>query len=283
MNKLFRRIVAYTVDMMVVLLITQCLAGIPQINRQLDEYNGYYTDYMNLYNSYNSFKSDLNDIYEDKELDIDEYNKLLEDNSEYSDILNEYYIDGVLTEASYEDLNEKIDNDYDNKYRELYYKIEKNSIIYFVIYLSVVVVYFVGFNMITSGQTLGKKLMRLKIVNNRNDLDKVPVWSYIVRALILYQPIYYLIRFIGINFMDMNMYYNVTSVAYDIQGYLEMLIIAMMMFRIDGRGPQDFLGMTRVALFDKKGNEVKDKLETALEASKKSRKAKKVIDEESTE
>ena len=36
--------------------------------------------------------------------------------------------------------------------------------------------------------------MRLKIVNNSDNSKDVPIWSYIVRMLILYQPINYLIK-----------------------------------------------------------------------------------------
>ena len=54
--------------------------------------------------------------------------------------------------------------------------------------------YFIAFNKYTNGQTLGKKVMRLKIVNSKDIDAKVPIWSYLVRAIILYQPIYYLVK-----------------------------------------------------------------------------------------
>lgn len=151
---------------------------------------------------------------------------------------------------------------------------------YFVIYLVAVILYFVGFNKYTSGQTLGKKLMRLKIVNNNNPDKVVPVWSYIVRLIILYQPILYITKLIGVSFMDSSMYYTVTNYVYKFQSYLEMIVIAMVSIRLDGRGPQDILAKTRVALYDRNGNEIKDKLELLVNDKIKN---KKVIDEEPTE
>jgi hypothetical protein len=59
MNKLFRRVVAYIIDMMVILLIVQSLSGVPQINKQLDDYNKYYGKCMNLYNTYLSNALDV--------------------------------------------------------------------------------------------------------------------------------------------------------------------------------------------------------------------------------
>ena len=281
MKKLFKRFVAYMIDMMVVLLIVQCLSGIPQINKQLDDYNKYYDDYVDLYKNYAAFKLDLNEYFEDETLTEEEYNNLVQEHESYVDTLNNYYKNGELTTKNYEKLNTKVDGDYEKQYKEVYYKIEKNATFYLVIYLIVVIAYFVGFNKYTNGQTLGKKLMRLRIVNSKDSSSDVPIWSYIVRALVLYQLIYYITRLIGINFMNAGMYYNVTGIVYKVQSYLEMLIIAMAMIRIDGRGPQDLLAKTRVALYDRNGNEVEDKFDIVskrIEELKNSN--KKVVDEE---
>ena len=286
MKKLFRRFIAYTIDMMVIILIAQSLSGIPQINKQLNNYNKYYNGYMELYELYASFKVDLTNDFKDKNLTEKEYNSLIENHEKYVDTLNEYYMDGKLTEKNYDKLNKKIDKEYNREYKKVYYKIEQNSVLYFVIYLVVVFTYFVGFNKYTNGQTLGKKLTKLRIINSKDENENVPVWSYVVRALILYQPIYYIIKLVGVSLMDMNMYYTITSFFYDIQYYLEMLIVIMVMVRIDGRGPHDLLARTRVVLYDRSGKEVQDKVDVMIskkmETIKKT-KNKKIIDEEPSE
>lgn len=286
MKKLFRRFIAYTIDMMVIILIAQSLSGIPQINKQLNNYNKYYNGYMELYELYASFKVDLTNDFKDKNLTEKEYNSLIENHEKYVDTLNEYYMDGKLTEKNYDKLNNKIDKEYNREYKKVYYKIEQNSVLYFVIYLVVVFTYFVGFNKYTNGQTLGKKLTKLRIINSKDENENVPVWSYVVRALILYQPIYYIIKLVGVSLMDMNMYYTITSFFYDIQYYLEMLIVIMVMVRIDGRGPHDLLARTRVVLYDRSGKEVQDKVDVMIskkmETIKKT-KNKKIIDEEPSE
>lgn len=286
MKKLFRRFIAYTIDMMVIILIAQSLSGIPQINKQLNNYNKYYNGYMELYELYASFKVDLTNDFKDKNLTEKEYNSLIENHEKYVDTLNEYYMDGKLTEKNYDKLNKKIDKEYNREYKKVYYKIEQNSVLYFVIYLVIVFTYFVGFNKYTNGQTLGKKLTKLRIINSKDENENVPVWSYVVRALILYQPIYYIIKLVGVSLMDMNMYYTITSFFYDIQYYLEMLIVIMVMVRIDGRGPHDLLARTRVVLYDRSGKEVQDKVDVMIskkmETIKKT-KNKKIIDEEPSE
>lgn len=284
MNKLFRRFLAYTIDMMVVILVVQSISGIPQINPQLDDYNKYYDDYMESYQSYSSFKQDLKTDFSDKELSIEEYDSLVKEHALYKEVLDKYYKDNTLTENNYKKLNNQIDGDYNKEYKKVYYQIEKNSILYFVLYLVVVFAYFVGFNYYTNGQTLGKKLMRLKIVDSKDIEKRVGIWSYIIRAIILYQVLYYLIKLIGVYTMSADLYYTVTSVFYSVQYYLEMLIVLMSMIRIDGRGPHDLLARTRVMQYDRKGQEVKDKFDLMLSKKKKDlKKEKKKIIEEPTD
>lgn len=283
MFKLLRRVLAYVIDMMVIILITQSLTNVPMINKQLDAYNKYYDEYMDLFEDYGEFKLDLVNKFDDKKLDKEEYEDLIEEHEEYQDVLIKYYDDEVLSEKEYNKINEKIDADYQEKYEKAYYKIEQNSIAYFVIYIVIGLVYFIGFNKITGGQTLGKKITRLKVVSSK-DNGEVSVWSYFVRAIILYQLVYYLVRLIGVNILGMNDYYTVNSVVSSVQSYLKMLIILTIMIRIDGRGIHDLLAKTKVILIDKNGNEVKDKFQTMYEEKKEEiKKSKKIIDEEPSE
>ena len=279
MRKLFKRFIAYSIDMLLILIITQSISGIPTINKQLNDYNKYSNKYLTNYKEYSNLKVNLNKYFEDKKITDEEYNSLIKEENNYTNIFKDNYKE-ELSNEDYDKINKKIDKLYNNTYKENYYKMEKNSIMYNIIYLVVVILYFVGFNKYTNGQTLGKKLMRLKVVNNNDSNKDVPVWSYIVRLIILYQPILYITKLIGVSFMDISIYYTVTNYVYTFQSYLEMIVIATMSIRIDGRGLQDMLAKTRVVLYDRNGNEIKDKLEVLVNDKLKN---KKVIDEEPTE
>ena len=106
--------------------------------------------------------------------------------------------------------------------------------------------YFVGFNVLTKGATLGKKLFRLRIVNNKNSNEDVSVLSYLLRALMLYQPIYYLARVVCVSFLGNGNYYDVINVIYSIHSYLEFAILTFVIVRLDGRGLHDILAGTRL-------------------------------------
>lgn len=275
MNKLFKRFIAYTIDMMVILVVAQSLSGIPLINKQLNNYNKYYKEYYNAVEDYIYFKDYLHSDL-DKELTEEEYNSWLEQCPDYKEIIDKRYEKKTITEKEYNKLAKETDNIYNEISKKKAYKVEQNNILYLIIYLIATIAYFIGFNKYTNGQTLGKKLMRLKIVNSSDKNKDVPIWSYIVRMIILYQPIYYLVKLIGINYLDIDNYYNVISTISTIQSYIEMLVIILVMVRIDGRGIHDILAKTRVIAYDRHGNEIEDKFEIMA----KSIKDKRIIDEE---
>ena len=138
MNKLFRRFIAYIIDMMVILIATESLSSVPYINRQLDNYNKYYQDYLVNYNNYVSFKNDISYNFKDEELSKDEYDSLVDNHDNYVDVLLKYYIDNGLSKDNYDKLNEEIDKEFNNINLDYYYKLEKNSICYLIIYLVMV-------------------------------------------------------------------------------------------------------------------------------------------------
>ena len=256
MKKILKRIGAYFIDMMVVMLITQCLSGVPLINKQLDNYNKYYQEYSNALKEYSEFKLELQNSFKDEKITEKEYSKIIKISDDYKQEIEKFYDDKKITKKEYKTINKNMDNHYLKIYKKLYSKVEKNSICYFIIYLITTIFYFVFFNYYTNGETLGKKIFHLKIVNNKDNNKKVSILSYIIRAIFLYQPIYYIIKLICVMTLNGNDYYSVTSIAYDIQYYLQFIIILTVMIKMDGRGLHDLLAGTRVASYNRKGEEI---------------------------
>ena len=182
---------------------------------------------------------------------------------EYQKYLTKYYDDKKITKNEFNKINKNIDKHYMTFYKKDYYNVEKNSICYFIIYLIVTFSYFVGFNYYTKGQTLGKKLLRLRIVNSKEEQDKVSILNYFIRCLFLYQPLYYIVKLIGVFILSSNNYYQITSIVYDINYYLEFIIILTVMIRMDGRGLHDLASSTRIASYDRTGQEL-DKENTSF-------------------
>ena len=107
------------------------------------------------------------------------------------DILNPY-LDNYL--ESYESFNETLNNINEENVMDMFYSAEfvsqyQNTLKYSVystgISLVCYLLYFVGFQKWNKNQTVGKKLMNLKVVN-KNKKDDVKVWQYLIRTLIVY-------------------------------------------------------------------------------------------------
>lgn len=263
MKKILKRLCAYMIDIMVVMIITQCLSGVPLINHQLDNYNKYYQEYSKHLKEYTDFKLELQTSFKDEKITESEYNKIIKTSDEYQKYLTKYYDDKKITKNEFNKINKNIDKHYMTFYKKDYYNVEKNSICYFIIYLIVTFSYFVGFNYYTKGQTLGKKLLRLRIVNSKEEQDKVSILNYFIRCLFLYQPLYYIVKLIGVFILSSNNYYQITSIVYDINYYLEFIIILTVMIRMDGRGLHDLASSTRIASYDRTGQEL-DKENTSF-------------------
>ena len=166
------------------------------------------------------------------------YDKYIETYGKYNQILEDYS-------------NKKIDiNEYNKLYNEVYYEVSKYGVSYNIIIIVVMILYFGLFQYCTKGQTIGKKLMRIRVVNN-SDNGKVSFIKYILRII----PVYYLyigsllpliINSILIYVLNYNNYLNVTLIVSYI--FLGMAIGSFIVLNIkkDKRGLHDLIANTKV-------------------------------------
>ena len=259
MLKTWKRIIAYLIDILMITILTQSLASTTILNPTRNNYQKYTKDYNEKYTEFANFTIQLQKYYEDSTLTKEEYNKLIKKYPTYEEKLNKYYKEEKISEKDYTKLLKEISKDYSKTSNKIYYKIEKNSIFEMIIYLILTTLYFVGFNMITNGQTLGKKLLHLKIVSTSNEKEKVPMTSYIIRTVLMYQVIYYVVRLIGILTLNQANYIKITSTAYYIQSILDFLILTFIIVRQDKRGIHEILSKTKVQMLDRQGKEIQDK------------------------
>ena len=174
------------------------------------------TPFINI-KAINPYIDDYNKYYE-------EYTKLIEDaNNGDIDTNSEEYKDQVI------DLNYKIAE----------YKVINSSI-------SVVslIVYFVIIQYFLKGQTIGKKILKLRVVSNKD--KELNIGHYFVRSLILNNIIFSIILIVGVYLFGKNGYYNLSMVVSYLQLLVMSVIILMVVLRRDNRGLHDFLAGTKV-------------------------------------
>ena len=249
MNVRFKRIAAYFIDMIIVSVVVFGLTNIKQINYQYDnhekvssEYEKYVKKYEKLEDKYN----DANDDYKDKKITKEEYTKI---KNEYKD-----YKSG-----------------YEKNIKKFNYDLSRNSVIATIISVAVIIAYFGIFQYSIGGQTIGKKLLKLRVVKNKE--GSLNILNFLIRCAILNGVIINILLIVFVNIFNANSFYTANYVVSNIQSIIEILIIIMVFMTNDSRGSHDYIAGTKVVELDVLGNDVKkDKEEVEYIPKKKVKK-----------
>ena len=141
--------------------------------------------------------------------------------------------------------NEKITIDeYKDETYKLNYELQKENIIVNIVTITLYIGYFVVFATLNKGQTLGKKLLKIRVVNKNN--DKPSIWNMLVRSLFIYNIISILFSTVAVNLLNINTF----TYIYTTLGYIEYFVIIisffMVIYKKDGRGLHDMIAGTNV-------------------------------------
>lgn len=131
-----------------------------------------------------------------------------------------------------------------NEYYNLFYNIQKDSrkdnTVNFVLYIG----YFIIFGYLNKGQTIGKKLVKIKVVNNNGDTPSI--YNMIFRNVFIYGLFTMLFSILFIDIINFKIFMSV----YFILSYIECIIVVisffMVLYKKDGRGLHDIIAKTKV-------------------------------------
>lgn len=134
--------------------------------------------------------------------------------------------------------------EYTEKVLPLNYELTKRKLPANIATVVVFIGYYVIFAYFNKGQTFGKKICKIKVVNN--DGDKPSIWNMLVRSLFIYGIITSLYSIITINFLSMNDFSYSVSVISIIECMFIVITVLMMLYKKDGRGLHDIIAKTNV-------------------------------------
>lgn len=161
----------------------------------------------------------------------------------------------------------------DSNLNDITYNLSKTGLATSIITLVVTTLYFVGFQYINRGQTLGKKLFKIQVVDSEN--KKLKFYQVLIRALLIDKIATNAISAVLISTLSKNAYLTGSQ-------YVELVDMAIMaasfiliMFREDGKGLHDMIAGTKV-VFESGVNEEESKVKEAkiVKTSKKSKNKK---------
>lgn len=163
----------------------------------------------------------------------------------------------VPTSENYNKLNKEFENltiDYRNqevtmeeyleKGTDINYQLNKEGVPQTIVSTVLSIIYFVVLAYFMNGETLGKKLMKIKITSN-ND-KKLTMNNYLIRALVIDSVLMNIITIITILLFSKDIYltsYNIVSYVFS---FVYIVSLAMILFSKNGRGLQDILANTKV-------------------------------------
>ena len=164
---------------------------------------------------------------------------LIPENKNYNKYVKEY--EGIQTDL----IQEKITKDeYIHKAADIVYDIDYSNVVSMIIEIVAIILYFVVFQFYNKGQTLGKKLMRLRVVST--DDKNVTLNQMAYRSLIINAVLINILILAALLFLGKDYYYYISSCLQFLAGIIIFITLMMILFRKDGRGLHDVIVGTKV-------------------------------------
>lgn len=166
-----------------------------------------------------------------------QYEKYLESYEKYSDVLERYY-NNEINESEMVNLN-----------KENYYNVTKFSISYNIVIVVVILAYFVLFQKYNNGQTIGKKIMKIKVIGKEN--NNPTLGAYLLRTLFIYyiyigSIIPLIVNLILVFILNPTYYMIVSSIINYSFLILSIIIFTTIIVRKDKRGIHELISKTKV-------------------------------------
>ncbi len=151
-----------------------------------------------------------------------------------------------LQELSTQLMNKEIDvNKYMNEYQDLIYSNNKNEIIELTINLVITIAYFVVFQYMNKGQTIGKKLFKIKVIDN-DTKKEVGIIKGLLRSILVFNIISSTVSVSLINILSKKAYMSTYLTINEIETIFIIVTAILILYRKDGRGLHDMMANTMV-------------------------------------
>lgn len=134
--------------------------------------------------------------------------------------------------------------EYSEQVMPLNYELTKRKLPVNIATSVVMIGYYIVFTYFNRGQTLGKKIFKIRVVND--DGDRPSILSILIRGLFIYGIVTTLYSAISINFLGMNDFNYSVSVISAIESMIIVVCVIMMLYKKDGRGLHDIIAKTKV-------------------------------------
>lgn len=260
MKRVLSRFVAYVIDMIIVSLIAIGLANIKYINPNIEKGNNLTENYLSIVNQYVELSKEFDNYLEDSILTEKEIEEITSKYPLYREFtyIDEYQpLDPVDSDLQTK-MKDKIYDDYVNNVEIYNYKITRNNVYQSIILIVVSIFYFVILQFLMNGQTIGKKLMRLRVKSI--DDKEVSIFSFFIRTILVCELLFTILDLVLVFSLKQSTYNLTASYIIQVRYLYELAFIICLIIRDDNRSLHDLLLKTKVVRYDKAGNEIEETL-----------------------
>ena len=134
-----KRIGAYVIDLMIVLVLGTIITSIPIFSKNVDKYQKIYDEYVLEYNEYTDYLELLKESYKDEKITAEEYNKLIEIET-YKEIIISKYNDNEFSKGEYNKSVEEINEQFNGVVGDYDYILSKEGIYNSITTLTIIVI-----------------------------------------------------------------------------------------------------------------------------------------------
>ena len=133
--------------------------------------------------------------------------------------------------------------EYQNDIKPLVYDMQKSSVTINTVSVLLSIAYFIVFQYLNRGQTIGKKLMRIKITENNKEPS---LKAMVIRTIIINSILTGILNIVLVYLLNKNTYYT----GYQIVSYIELafafISALLIIYRKDKLGLHDIIAKTEV-------------------------------------
>lgn len=153
-------------------------------------------------------------------------------------------------EKDYEELSEKYlsqeitSKEYLNDYTELIYQNQKLNKVPNIFNVVLILVYFVIFQYLNNGQTIGKKILKIKIVNN--DKQQISLSQMFIRSIMINSILSGIINILLFFNISRNIFISIYLIIGSIESIVLVLCALFILYRNDKKALHDIVSKTMV-------------------------------------
>lgn len=140
--------------------------------------------------------------------------------------------------------------EYLEEYQELLYDYQKENVLETGVSLALTIAYYVVFQYMNKGQTLGKKLLNIKVVDKTTE-KPISILKGLLRSFLIMSILSGILGIIFLYIFNKDTYFMSYSIFLFIEGIFVITSILFMLYKKDGRGLHDMMANT-IVVKDKK-------------------------------